>query len=185
MHADGATWTLLALFYKKDGFLRSRYIVRSIYEQGFPHIMNQIKSINRINDRELENGILDTENSWHNEYKDQAYIYIGGLNKDLTEGDILTVFSQFGVPVDIVLMRDNQTGESRGFAYLKYEDQRSTILAIDNLNGIKLGGRYIRVDHAFFEPRSDIEEYRRVVKEELDRDIAIKREDPPVEAKGK
>ena len=82
-------------------------------------------------------------------------------------------------------MRDSQTGESRGFAYLKYEDQRSTILAIDNLNGIKLGGRHIRVDHAFFEPRSDIEEYRRVVKEELDRDIAIKREDSPADAKEK
>jgi RNA recognition motif-containing protein len=36
---------------------------------------------------------------------------------------------------------------SRGFAFLSYTDQRSTILAVDNFNGIKLTGRIIRVDH--------------------------------------
>ena len=35
----------------------------------------------------------------------------------------------------------------QGFGFLCYEDQRSTILAVDNLNGFKLLGRLIRVDH--------------------------------------
>jgi RNA-binding motif X-linked protein 2 len=34
-----------------------------------------------------------------------------------------------------------------GFAFLKYEDQRSTILAVDNFNGIKLLDRTLRCDH--------------------------------------
>ena len=34
-----------------------------------------------------------------------------------------------------------------GFAFVKYEDQRSTILAVDNFNGIKLLGRTLRCDH--------------------------------------
>ena len=40
----------------------------------------------------------------------------------MNEGDIVTVFSQFGEVVDIRLARDDKTGESRGFAYLAYED---------------------------------------------------------------
>lgn len=40
--------------------------------------------------------------------------------------------------VSINLVRDKKTGKSKGFAFLCYEDQRSTILAVDNLNGIKV-----------------------------------------------
>lgn len=130
----------------------------------------QSRNIQKINNAELEAGILKPELSWHNDYKDQAYIFIGGLNRELTEGDILTVFSQYGVPVDILLVRDKNTGESKGFAYLKYEDQRSTILAIDNLNGVNIAGRRIHVDHVFYEPREDNREYSEAVKKELRKD---------------
>ncbi|CAG8470290.1 9232_t:CDS:2 [Racocetra fulgida] len=51
------------------------------------------------------------------------------------------------------LARDKNTGQSKGFAFLKYEDQRSTVLAVDNLNNIQLLGRTIRVDHASAETK--------------------------------
>jgi RNA-binding motif X-linked protein 2 len=35
----------------------------------------------------------------------------------------------------VLLVRDRKTGKSKGYAFLQYEDQRSTILAVDNLNG--------------------------------------------------
>ena len=57
------------------------------------------------------------------------------------------VFSQYGEIVDLRLVRDKDTGKSRGFAFVCYEDQRSTVLAVDNLNGISLADRVIRVDH--------------------------------------
>ena len=52
----------------------------------------------------------------------------------------------------LVNSRDTNDGyffviQSRGFAFICYEDQRSTILAVDNLNGMKLRGRLVRVDH--------------------------------------
>jgi RNA recognition motif-containing protein len=43
--------------------------------------------------------------------------------------------------------RDKTTGKSKGFAFLMYEDQRSTILAVDNLNGAKVLDKTLRVDH--------------------------------------
>lgn len=72
---------------------------------------------------------------------------LGGLPYELTEGDIICVFSQYGEVVNINLVRDKKTGKSKGFCFLCYEDQRSTILAVDNFNGIKIKGRTIRVDH--------------------------------------
>lgn len=38
-------------------------------------------------------------------------------------------------------------GKSRGFAFLAYEDQRSTVLAVDNLSGARVAGRVVRVEH--------------------------------------
>ncbi|CCK70608.1 U2 snRNP complex subunit IST3 KNAG_0E03510 [Huiozyma naganishii CBS 8797] len=133
--------------------------------------MRQARAIQKINQAELDSGIISPELSWHDEYRDQAYIFIGGLNKNLTEGDILTVFSQFGVPVDILLVRDRNSGESKGFAYLKYEDQRSTILAVDNMNGVKIAGRMVQVDHTLFEPKADHTVYKDAVDAELKKDF--------------
>ena len=48
---------------------------------------------------------------------------------------------------DINLVRDEDTGKSRGFAFVKYEDSKSCILAVDNFAGAKVLGRSLRVDH--------------------------------------
>lgn len=104
-----------------------------------------VREIERINKAELSRG--GQGGSWHDQYKDSAYIFIGGLDSQLTEGDVITIFSQFGEPIDINLPRDKQTGKCRGFGFLMYEDQRSTVLAVDNLNGAQVLGRTLRVDH--------------------------------------
>lgn len=70
----------------------------------------------------------------------------------------MTIFSQFGEPVHINLVRDKETGKSRGFAFLKYEDQRSTDLAVDNLGGATVLGRILRVDHVRYKRRDDEED---------------------------
>lgn len=51
-----------------------------------------VKEINRINQKELDLGLNGA--SWHDEYRDSAYIFAGGLHNDLTEGDVITIFSQ-------------------------------------------------------------------------------------------
>jgi len=106
--------------------------------------MNVVKEINSINQRELE---LGGSASWHDEYKDSAYIFVGGLPYGLTEGDLITIFSQYGEIMDVNMPRDKDTGKMRGFGFVMYEDQRSTVLAVDNLNGGKILDRTIRVDH--------------------------------------
>jgi RNA-binding motif X-linked protein 2 len=123
--------------------------------------MNQIRAIQALNKREIENGV-PPEASWHVDYRDTAFVNFGGLPYEMSEGDVITIFSQFGEPVFLKLVRDKETGQSKGFGWLKYEDQRSTDLAVDNLGGAEIGGRLIRVDHARYQMRDDedIDEYK-------------------------
>src|SRR4051812_44850292 len=116
--------------------------------------MNQIRAIQALNKREIENGV-PPEASWHTDYRDTAFVYFGGLPYELSEGDVITIFRQFGEPVFLKLVRDKETGKSKGFGWLKYEDQRSTDLAVDNLGGAEIAGRLIRVDHARYKIRDD------------------------------
>nr|XP_012417754.1 PREDICTED: RNA-binding motif protein, X-linked 2 [Odobenus rosmarus divergens] len=97
--------------------------------------LTKVKLINELNEREVQLGVADKV-SWHSEYKDSAWIFLGGLPYELTEGDIICVFSQYGEIVNINLVRDKKTGKSKGFCFLCYEDQRSTILAVDNFNDV-------------------------------------------------
>ena len=115
------------------------------------NFLSKIKQIQRLNEQEL-NYKISYSASWHYKYRDSSYIYISGFPKEVTEGDLVIVFSQYGEIVDCRIVRDKKTGKSKGFGYICYEDQRSTILAVDNLNGIKIGGNIILVDH--------VEEYK-------------------------
>ncbi|XP_051903077.1 RNA-binding motif protein, X-linked 2 [Hippocampus zosterae] len=131
--------------------------------------LTKVKLINELNEREANLGINEKA-SWHSEYKDSAWVFIGGFPYELSEGDIICVFSQYGEIVNINLVRDKKTGKSKGFCFLCYEDQRSTILAVDNFNGIKIKGRTIRVDHVrdYRPPKDheDIDDVTRRLREE-------------------
>ena len=108
--------------------------------------MHTTKTIKNFTEAELNKGINIT-GSWHEDYRESAYIFIGNLNYEMNEGDITIVFSQYGEIVDVHLIRDKSTGKSKGFAFLAYEDQRSTVLAVDNFNHAEVCGRTLRIDH--------------------------------------
>jgi len=124
--------------------------------------LTNVRNLTKINERELSSGAAgDDRRSWHAKYKNSAWVFVGGLPYELTEGDAISVFSQYGEIVNINLIRDKKTGKFRGFGFICYEDQRSSVLAVDNFNGTKILGRTIRVDH--------VENYR-VPKEHDDMD---------------
>ncbi|KAL9713052.1 RNA-binding protein Cwf29 [Leucoagaricus gongylophorus] len=78
--------------------------------------MNVVREIDRINEAELRLG--SGAASWHEDYKDSAYIFVGGLHFDLTEGDVIAIFSQYGEVLDVNLPRDKETGKTKGFGFL-------------------------------------------------------------------
>ncbi|KZC05877.1 RNA-binding motif protein, X-linked 2 [Dufourea novaeangliae] len=97
--------------------------------------LTNVKNIQKLGEQEL---FRNNKTSWHDQYKDSAWIFVGGLPYDLTEGDIVTIFSQYGEVVNINLIRNKDTGKQKGYGFLCYEDQRSTVLAVDNFNGTKV-----------------------------------------------
>lgn len=133
--------------------------------------MNNIRNVESITEQELKAGIFGglSKGSWHEEYKNSAWVFLGGFPFELTEGDIICVMSQWGEIEDINLVRDKATNKSKGFAFIKYEDNRSTILAVDNFNGTTLLKRTLRCDH--------VQEYR-LPKEVREKEMEALEEDP-------
>ena len=97
-----------------------------------------MKNLNKLNDNEISMGTVGTSKSWHNQYRESAWVFFGGMPFELTEGDIICIFSQYGEIVNINLIRDKTSGKSKGYGFICYEDQRSTDLAVDNFNGAKV-----------------------------------------------
>lgn len=62
-----------------------------IYFVGF--FFRNVKNIKKLSETELKYNISGKA-SWHYQYKDSAWIFIGGLPYDLSEGDIICIFSQ-------------------------------------------------------------------------------------------
>ena len=124
------------------------------------NFQTKIRLQNTINEKELQLGYTgDASKSWHKTYKNSPWIWVGGLDYDLNEGDLLSIFSQYGEICNVNLIRDYRTFKSKGFAYIRYMDYRSTNCAVDNFNGIKVAGRILQVDHRFdFEPPRSKEE---------------------------
>ena len=55
--------------------------------------MNVVREIQRLNERELELHVPDHA-SWHAQYSHSAYIFVAGLDYQLTEGDVICISSQ-------------------------------------------------------------------------------------------
>ncbi|KAH3665659.1 hypothetical protein OGAPHI_003847 [Ogataea philodendri] len=146
--------------------------------------MNKVRKIQQLNEKELELG-ASIQASWHYEYADTSYIFIGNLPPEINEMDLLIVFSQYGVPTHLKLMRDKETGQSRRFAFLKYEQFESTILAVDNLNGYSFGDEYtLRVDHVRYRPYSYDKDqdanraWDEALAVEMEKDFGVEQEEP-------
>uniref|UniRef100_A0A8C2XNJ2 Uncharacterized protein n=1 Tax=Cyclopterus lumpus TaxID=8103 RepID=A0A8C2XNJ2_CYCLU len=56
--------------------------------------LTKVKLINELNEREAHLGVKDSV-SWHTEYRDSAWVFVGGFPYELSEGDIICVFSQY------------------------------------------------------------------------------------------
>lgn len=75
-------------------------------------------------------------------------IYVGNLSFDSSEQDLETLFAEFGTVGSVAIIRDRDTGRSRGFGFVEMEDEAAGNTAIENLNGKDLGGRSLTVNEA-------------------------------------
>ncbi|XP_047942094.1 glycine-rich RNA-binding protein GRP2A-like [Salvia hispanica] len=74
--------------------------------------------------------------------------FVGGLAWATTEQSLEQAFSQYGQVVDSKIINDRETGRSRGFGFVTFNEEQSMRDAIDAMNGQDLDGRSITVNEA-------------------------------------
>jgi len=75
-------------------------------------------------------------------------LYIGNLSYETSEAALVELFGATGDVVSANIIRDRDTGRSRGFGFVEMGTQREAQLAISQLNGKELDGRMLRVNEA-------------------------------------
>ncbi len=80
--------------------------------------------------------------------EDQNRLFVGGLPYYLSEEEVKELFATFGAIKFLNLIRDKQTGSSKGYGFIVYEDPSVVEAAISGLNNMKLGDRAISVRRA-------------------------------------
>ena len=78
----------------------------------------------------------------------EVKIYVGNLAKSTTEDELKTLFTQAG-PISLVeVIKDRDSGQSKGFAFITVNDQGTADSAISKFNGFSLGGNELKVNIA-------------------------------------
>jgi RNA recognition motif-containing protein len=75
-------------------------------------------------------------------------LFIGRLSWDTKEPQLRAAFEEFGDVTDARVVTDRDTGRSRGFAFVTFENADSAERAVDEMNGAVLDGREIVVREA-------------------------------------
>ncbi|KAM9349616.1 cold inducible RNA binding protein a isoform 3-T4 [Symphorus nematophorus] len=79
---------------------------------------------------------------------DEGKLFIGGLSFETNEESLAAAFGKYGTIEKVDVIRDKETGRSRGFGFVKYDNADDAKDAMTAMNGKSLDGRAIRVDEA-------------------------------------
>ncbi|PON61559.1 Splicing factor-like protein [Parasponia andersonii] len=72
-----------------------------------------------------------------------------------TADDLFPLFDRYGKVVDVFIPRDRRTGESRGFAFVRYKYADEAQKAVEKLDGRVVDGREIMVQFAKYGPNAE------------------------------
>jgi RNA recognition motif-containing protein len=75
-------------------------------------------------------------------------LFVGSLSWNTNDDALHRAFSPHGEISEAVVVSDRDTGRSRGFGFVTFEDDDAADKAVAALNGTELDGRTIRVDVA-------------------------------------
>ena len=75
-------------------------------------------------------------------------LYVGNLAKSTTQEEISALFAQEGEVKSVDLVKDRNTGLSKGFAFVTMTSQESADKAIAKYNGYSMAGNALKVNVA-------------------------------------
>lgn len=83
----------------------------------------------------------------------ETKLYVGNLAYSSSEDDLRTLFAQAGTVKSVTIIKDRDTGRSKGFAFVEMGTQAEAQKAISMLNGSPFQDRALTVNLA--RPRED------------------------------
>lgn len=75
-------------------------------------------------------------------------LYVGNLSYSTTEDDLRTLFAKAGQVASVALIKDRDTGSSKGFAFVEMNTRAEAQKAISMLDGFNLEDRELKVKPA-------------------------------------
>lgn len=80
-------------------------------------------------------------------------VFVGGLPFATTDDELQELFAAHGTVASATVVKDRDSGRSKGFGFVEFENDDEGKAAEKALNGSELGGRTISVAEA--RPRED------------------------------
>jgi RNA recognition motif-containing protein len=80
-------------------------------------------------------------------------IFVGNLPYQTTEDELQSAFGAYGAVDRVSIVRDRDTGQPRGFAFVEMPNSSEAEKAIAGMNGREMNGRALNVNEA--RPRED------------------------------
>ncbi|KAJ0988611.1 hypothetical protein J5N97_006967 [Dioscorea zingiberensis] len=87
--------------------------------------------------------------------KDTYSLLVLNITFRTTADDLYPLFDRYGKVVDVFIPRDRRTGESRGFAFVRYKYADEAQKAVERLDGRNVDGRNIMVQFAKYGPNAE------------------------------
>jgi RNA recognition motif-containing protein len=75
-------------------------------------------------------------------------LFVGGLAWATDDNGLKTAFEEFGTVSDAKVILDRDTGRSRGFGFVTFEDDASATRAVEEMHEKELDGRQLNVSEA-------------------------------------
>jgi len=86
-------------------------------------------------------------------------IYVGNLSWSMTDDDLSNLFSQYGTVTSAKILKEKNTGRSKGFGFVEMEDEDAAKTAIATLNESEVQGRKLIVNES--QPRPEGSGYKK------------------------
>lgn len=75
-------------------------------------------------------------------------IYVGNLSYKVSDQELQEVFEEFGEVTSAKVIKDRETGRSKGFGFVEMENDEDAQAAIEELDGTEIDGRTVKVNKA-------------------------------------
>lgn len=75
-------------------------------------------------------------------------LFVGGISWNIEWQELKDVFKEYGEVLHVKIIKDRETGKSRGFGFVEFASVEEAVAAKEAMDGAEMDWRTIKVDYA-------------------------------------